>query len=299
MRLSFAGVAATALALTMTLGLPATGAQAKPVVPAPSNYLAVGDSVTQGLGVTVNRSYPMVLDAKAKRIKLAGNLAASGATVADVASQLTTFATADPAAAASITKISLTVGANDVGWVKVALACMQAPMGVACADLKIDPATGLPNPAAPTIQDQVTGARAALKTNLSTLLDSVATMYPKAKIYVGSYYELFGAKKRTCTVAPGYSISLVNKTWFNRTTRGLNTTIREAVAMAKATPVGNKVEFVDVARVFNGHGFCDSARRWVIGPQDITVGGNLAAIAHPNVRGQWAYAQRFFARGLR
>ena len=299
MRLRFVGLAATALALTMTLGLPATGAQAKPVTPVPLNYLAVGDSVTQGLGVTLEKSYPKVLDAKAKRIKLASNLAASGATVADVATQLTAFATADPAAAAAITKISLTVGANDVGWVKVALACLQAPVGVNCADLKIDPATGLPNPALPTIQDQVTAGQAALKANLSTLLDSVATMYPKAKVYVGSYYELFGAKKRTCTVAPGYSISLVNKTWFNRTTRGLNATIRDAVAIAKATPVGNKVEFVNVARVFNGHGFCDSARRWVIGPQYIPIGGDMTAIAHPNVKGQRAYAQRLFAKGLR
>jgi len=145
----------------------------------------------------------------------------------------------------------------------------------------------------------VTAGRAALKTNLSTLLDSVATMYPNAKVYVGSYYELFGAKKRTCTVAPGYSISLVNKTWFNRTTRRLNATIRRAVAMAKATPVGNKVEFVNVARVFNGHGFCDSAKRWVIGPQDILTSGIPDSLAHPNVKGQRAYAQRFWANGLR
>lgn len=297
MKRRFAAFAAVTLALT--LGLPAHAADAEQVIPAPPNYLAVGDSVTHGIGVTLEQSYPKVLDAKAKRITLAGNLAASGATVADVATQLTTFATADPAAAAAITRISLTVGANDVGWVKVALACLQAPSGVACADLRIDPTTGLPNPAFPTIQEQVTLAQAALRANLSSLLDGIASIYPNATIYVGSYYELFGARNRTCTVAPGYSISPANKAWFNLTTRALNATIRQAVTAAEATPVGNEVEFVNVARIFNGHGFCDSARRWVTGPLDVAIGSDPAAVAHPNAKGQRAYAQRFFAEGIR
>ena len=49
----------------------------------------------------------------------------------------------------------------------------------------------------------------------------------------------------------------------------------------------------DRSGAFDGHGFCDSGRRWVIGPQD-----DLTAVAHPNVKGQRAYAGAFRAKGI-
>ena len=303
MRIRSVGVAATALALTMTLGLPATGAQAKPVVPVAPNYLAVGDSITQGLGVTTAHSYPSLLDARSRHLKLAANLAGMdvtpngvGSTVTDVGAQLSSF-TGDKA---KISKISLTVGANDVGWAQLLLACINLPAQVKCADI-VDPTTHL------TLQQLVDAGLVGLSASLPALLDGAGTMYPHASIYVGSYYELFGSKKKDCVVTrpstgfAGYSISRVNKAWYNTTTHRLNATIKAAVKAANATPAGNgiAVRFVNVAPAFNGHGFCDSARRWVIAPQDITTGGTLDAVAHPNAKGQRAYARMFWAKGVR
>ncbi len=296
MRHRLAAFAAAALALTLCL--PATGAEARYVIPVPPNYLAVGDSITQGLGVKPVHSHPSLLDARSRHIKLAGNLAVKGATVADVATQLGSYAAANPAAAAKITKISLTVGANDVGWVQALLSCLNLPAGIRCADL-VDPTTKL------KVQDLVDAGLGGLAVSLPTLLDATGAMYPNARIYVGSYYELFGSKRKACVVmpampgSPGYSISRVNKAWYNRTTHRLNAAIRAAVNQANSTPVGTAVRFVNVAPLFNGHGFCDSARRWVIGPQDIATGSTLDAVAHPNLWGQRAYAAVFAARGVR
>ncbi|MCC6495572.1 MAG: SGNH/GDSL hydrolase family protein [Propionibacteriaceae bacterium] len=296
MRSRLAAFAVTALVLT--LGLPAAGAQARPFPPAPPNYLAAGDSITQGLGVTPVHSYPSLVDARSRHLTLAANLAVKGATVADVATQLGTFAAADPAAAARITRISLTVGANDVGWVQALLTCLNLPVGVQCAEL-VDPASQL------KVKDLVDAGLGGLAVSLPALLDGIGTMFPNARVYVGSYYELFGSRHRECVVvpasgvSPGYSISLVNKTWYNQTTRRLNAVIRDAVRAADATPVGTPVRFVNVAPRFNGHGFCDSARRWVIGPQDLLTGSSLDAVAHPNARGQRAYATAFAAKGVR
>lgn len=299
MRRRFVAVAATALALTLTLGLPATGAQAKPVIPAPLNYLAVGDSITQGLGVTEAKSYPRLLDAKSRHLNLADNLAVKGGTVTDVGAQLSTFA-GDEAKITKITKISLTVGANDVGWVQALLACLNLSAPLKCADV-VDPSTKM------TLQQLVDAGLASLSASLPALLDGAGKMYPHASIYVGSYYELFGSKKKDCVVTPasagfpGYSISRVNKSWYNTTTHRLNATIKAAVKTANATPAGNgiMVRFVNVAPLFNGHGFCDSAKRWVIAPQDIPTGGSLDSVAHPNAKGQRAYARMFWAKGIR
>ncbi|HEY3549363.1 MAG TPA: SGNH/GDSL hydrolase family protein [Propionicimonas sp.] len=296
MRRHFVAFAATAVALTLCFGLPATTAQAKPAIPVPPNYLAVGDSITQGLGVTPAQSYPSLLDAKSRHLKLADNVALEGATVTDVGTQLSTFA----GDKSKVTRISVTVGANDVGWARLLLACINLPAQVKCADI-VDPTTHL------TLQQLVDAGLVGLSASLPALLDAAGTMYPHASMYVGSYYELFGSKNRACVVTPastgnpGYSISRVNKSWYNTTTRRLNATIKAAVKAANATPAGNgiTVRFVNVAPSFNGHGFCDSAKRWVIAPQDIPTGGSLDSVAHPNTKGQRAYARAFWARGIR
>ncbi len=282
--------AAAVAALSLVLATPANVAQARPTVAA-ANYLAAGDSITLGLGVPAASAYPRVIDAKTRTITLAGNVAASGATVATVAAQLAGYATANPTIASGITRITLTVGANDVGWVEALLGCINLPAGVQCADLVV------PNTGGMTTRQLVEAALGKLSTSLPALLGGVRTLYPNATVYVGGYYELFGSRKKDCVVAAGYSISYANKTWYNAMIHQLNATIRASVAAAKAG--GAKVRFVNVASVFDGHGFCDSAKRWVIGPQDIPVGWDLSAVGHPNVRGQHAYAIRFFSKGVR
>jgi len=271
-------VAVAAAATALSLGASAMTAAAAPPAPAEDNYLAVGDSITLGLGVDpATQSFPRLLDARSRRIDLAGDPLAAP-TVAVARSVLLGTAAADPAAAARITRISLTVGANDLQWVELLLACMNVPVGVACGDV---------------LGPLVDARLGMLATDLRDLLVEASLAYPNATIHVGGYYELFGSRKRACVVAgPGgpLSISLVNKTWYNLTTRRLNTVIKTAVAAANAA--GAHARFVDVASVFNGHGFCDSARPWVLGPAS-------TAPAHPTATGQRAYARMFHAKGVR
>ena len=290
-----AAVASSALALILTIGPPASGAAARHVSHPPANYLAVGDSVTYGFGVPADQSYPRLLDASSRHVKLADNLAMNGASVADVATQLSTFA----GDKSKITKISLTVGANDIGWQQALFACLNVPAPIRCADLPVAPGV--------TLQQLVDAGVAGLSVSLPALLDLAGTMYPSASIHVGSYYELFGSKKEDCVIAPpstgfpGLSVSLVNKRWYNALARRANATIKAAVKAANLSPAGNdiRVRFVNVAPRFNGHAFCDFAQRWVIAPQDVPPGGDLGSVAHPNINGQRTYAQMFAAKGIR
>ncbi len=270
-------------ALTITLSLPIAPAQATPPAPA-ANYLAVGDSITAGLGVSVDRAYPSLLDAGSRHLRLAADAAVSGATVAGVASQLLAYPAADRP---GITRITLTVGANDVGWLAALSACLNLPADTACATQIADPVHHL------TLANLVDAGLATLATTLPRLLVQIKALYPNAKIFVAGYYELFGSKRTACTVAPGYSINLVNKTWYNQISRQLNRTIKTSVAAANHDLPGTPAKYVDVSGAFDGHGFCDSGRRWVIGPQD-----DLTAVAHPNVKGQRAYAGAFRAKGI-
>ena len=273
---------AIVLAAAVALGLatPWTAAQAKPLV-VTQNYLAVGDSITYGLGVLPSEAFPSRLDAASKRLTLAVNMGAPGATLLEVGQQLATF----PLPREAITRITLTVGANDIHWVAALMACLNQPVGPPCAS--DDVGGGV------TVQNVVDGGLASVTTNLPTLLVGAHQLYPNAKIYVGGYYELFGSRKQTCQLGGGYFITAVDKAWYNATTLRLNSAIKGAVAKANDMLDHRPVKYVNVASRFNGHGFCDSATRWIIGPEIISAAG------HPTAKGQKVYADAFHAAGVR
>ena len=224
------------------------------------NYLAVGDSVAYGVGVST--PYPELVDDLSRGIDLAANLSTSAATTGGVAAQLATYG--KPSA---IKELTITVGANDVGWGDALLACL----GGAC-----------PSDA------QLTAALGALRHNLTGVLVGAKDHFPNATISVTGYYELFGDKAKPCPVAIGTTISVANKTWLNTAVRKLNTTIAAAAADA-----GARVVFVDVAKAFQGHGLCDTGLPWVI------TGLRPDAAGHPNVLGQAAYAVVLNKAGVR
>lgn len=278
MRRRLAIVLAAAVALGLTT--PWTTAQAKPHVVTP-NYLAVGDSITYGLGVLPSEAFPSRLDAASKRLSLAANLGVPGTTLAGINGQLLTIPVS---ARSAVTKITLTVGANDVRWVDALLICLNRPVGFPCASQDIGGAT---------LQNAVDAGLASVSTNLPGLLEFAHEKYPNAKIYVAGYYELFGTRKHTCQLDAVNYITAVDKAWYNTTTLRLNAALKGAVAQANKALDGSPVKYVNVASRFNGHGFCDSATRWIIGSE------NMGAAGHPTVKGQKAYADAFHAAGVR
>lgn len=279
MRRRLAIVLAAAVALGLTT--PWTTAQAKPHVVTP-NYLAVGDSITAGAGVLSSEAFPSRLDAASKKLSMVANYGLAGTTLAGVSTQLLKIPEASRSA---VTKITLTVGANDVLWVDALLICLNRPVGLPCANQ--DMGLGV------TLQQAVVLGLAGVSTNLPGLLEFAHEKYPNAKIYVAGYYELFGTRKRTCQLDAVNYITAVDKAWYNTTTLSLNAAIKGAVAQANKAVDGSPVKYVNVASRFNGHGFCDSATRWIIGSEDMSAAG------HPTAKGQKAYADAFHAAGAR
>lgn len=256
MKTRLLGAAAAIIALAFFA--PATSAQA---AAAKDNYLAVGDSVTYGVGVST--PYPELVDALSRGIELADNLSTSGGNVGDVAAQLLSYSKRN-----EIRELTITVGANDIGWTDALMACLGA------SDCANDAA----------LNAGLTG----LSSNLLQLLIGANALYPNATISVTGYYELFGDKAKACTVAPGVSVTVANKTWLNQAVKKLNATIKAAAVSA-----GGRVVYVDVAKAFNGHGLCDTGLPWVIS------GLRPAAAGHPNILGQAAYAAVLYGAGVR
>ena len=244
--------------LALVVCAPATSAYAGQ---ANDNYLAVGDSVAYGVGVST--PYPELIDRLSRGLDLADNLSTSGATTGDVGLQLVGYA--DPG---EVRELTITVGANDIGWTSVLQACLGDG---SCAD-----------------QDRLDLALGALSGSLESVLAGAQARFYNASISVTGYYELFGDKAKACTVAPGVSINLDNKKWLNSAVQQLNITIKSA-----ANSVGGSVRYVDVAEAFQGHGLCDTGLPWVIS------GLRPSAAGHPNALGQAAYAVVLFSAGVR
>ncbi len=277
---------AIVLAAAVALGLatPWTAAQAKPLV-VTQNYLAVGDSITAGAGVSSIEAFPSRLDAASKRLALAGNMSVSNATIDGVRAQLTAFPTTFPGASPeAVTKITLTVGANDIQWGEILLFCLDRPLAFPCASQDVGGGV--------TFKTHVDARIVAFSAQLPLLLTEAHGQYGNAKIYVAGYYELFGTRKQTCQLGGGHFITAADKAWYNATTLSLNSAIKTAVADANALIGHRAVKYVNVASRFNGHGFCDSATPWIIGPEG-------AAPGHPTAKGQKAYADAFHAAGAR
>ena len=78
-----------AAAVALGLSLPTAAAQAAPVAVSP-NYLAAGDSITTGLGVSSAQAFPSRLDAASRKLTLA-NVATPGAGLAAVGAQLALY----------------------------------------------------------------------------------------------------------------------------------------------------------------------------------------------------------------
>lgn len=281
-----------ALAATLSLALAGSPvAQARPAHNTPTvavvNYVALGDSYSAGVGnapdfvpasgacLRSTKAHSVLLAARSHKLNLDFEACDGATTDSLIATQLPAQPNTD------IKTITVTIGGNDVGTFTVLPDCMG-----------LDGVPGCSDAAKAVFTDAL---KKVLPAKMALVLAKIHAAYPNARIYVGSYMELFGTRKTDCTVGElngqSFSVTYADKVWLNTMARKLNATIKEAVHRADNAM---RVTYVNVAHIFNGHGLCDSAQPWV-GQLDAT---NLKSVLHPTARGQRAYAVMFRAYGV-
>lgn len=283
----------------------AAGALAQPVPPG-SIYLALGDSVAAGHGLEpltdqpdaarCARSaagYPALLAQSpyfANPPGLGGSLACSGATTANLIGPPQIVEGPDgpvalPAQLAVVralglapTTVTVTVGANDVGYNAVIGACLRQ-LG-----------SGPTGPCARQAP-RVAAALQELHGNLLRLFDDIHALPGTQRILVTGYYDpipedltdlgealacgLLGISVRDARLDGDYDYIQTYLTLLNGT-------------IANAAASGGVARYVDIRRVFDGHRFCSDVP-WAVPPSAATLADGSAF--HPTALGQEAIAQ--------
>jgi lysophospholipase L1-like esterase len=144
--------------------------------------------------------------------------------------------------------VTLTVGANDVGWNNILLECAQHDC---IGDQQLN--------------TQLESSKQQLSTNLNKALSMIKSHQPK-QIIITTYYQLVN-NNDTCLAARG--ITQAKQAWFNQQYAQLNKVI---VGAAET----NDTSLTTIN--FSNHTFCDQDT-WLQGIFD-------AAPLHPNVNGQ-------------
>lgn len=255
MRRPLIALVATAALVASTFGA-ATAAQAAP--PQPTKYLALGDSYPAGTGLNPAQAYPALLAQQTPRTDVDNN-AVSGATTGGVASSQITGGN---------DVITLTVGANDLGWIPTLVGCQQFPSGCQA---------GI-STALAKIPDMATGVAADVQ--------AARTVNPGAEIYVTGYPVLFAdlAPTETCDIGGPQPVLGAQTALINQAVVNINTAINAAATDSGAT-------YVDASSRFTNHRLCDPSP-WI---QDLTDGAPL----HPTANGQKAYAKAIAQSGFR
>lgn len=252
-----AAVTVAALALA-AVGLPATAHAAS------GDYVALGDSYSSGLGAgsyyddgtdcrRSSKAYGVLL---ASGAGLDLTLAAcSGATTSSVASQQLS------ALDSSTSRVTITVGGNDIGFAPVLTECAKPGWWGDC-DGAIDEALQI--------------ATQQLPGRLSSLFGQIRQRSPQADVVVSGYPQLFnGDDCHALTFFSGGEMSRLNSAALQ-----LNSVIRQQAVAAG-------FEFVNPVPTFDDHAVCDDSA-WI---------NNLSMPVdesfHPNAAGHRGYAQVF------
>lgn len=235
-------------------------------------YVAMGDSVAAGLGLETysdpsacnrtNQSYPKLVAAQ-KNLKLI-SLACSGATLSSgiIGPQTVNDLTLKPQldqlfALPKPQLITLTIGANDLGWTELLTKCSTATCGSADDTTLVD------------------SRLAAVTTNLQTALQKIAEHYRSKmpRVMVTGYYQLLPATLQNCPEMSGFDAAELS--WQRAQEDKLNMTLRTVVSGQS---------FSSFAAVdFTGHELCANAS-WI---QNISA----PAPFHPTNTGQQAYTK--------
>ncbi|GAA1647764.1 SGNH/GDSL hydrolase family protein [Actinoplanes couchii] len=248
------------VAVCATVAMTATGwaapatAVAVSIAPAPLQYVALGDSYAAGLGSAptsdkcgrTSVAYPALLARQADGKVAFRNAACSSAATADVIRQAGTLT-------ARTGLVTITAGANDLGFRQVLAACANAATAAACrrGNLALD------------------RRLKTLPRDLNRMIRAVVTAAPDARVVVTGYPLPF-AKAKSC---PSVPLSAKVRARANQVVTSLNSAIAAAATR-------NRVRFVDVDKEFAGHALC-STRPWLVG----TSGLRDNTVLHPTATG--------------
>lgn len=269
-----------------TLLVAAPTAQAAPApAPSPGRYVALGDSYSSGAGLYPYSNTACYRSTLAYPNQLKGKMALTNATCSS-ATTATILNQLPPAPDPGVSKVTLTVGGNDLGFAAVLSDCVAhsaAPDGCSAAT-KAAVATKL---------ESMSG-------KISAVVTAVRAKYPAATIYVGGYPAFFGDNLTTSCRVGTYlavyplTVKPADATWMNGVSASLNTRIQAGIS---ASGVKN-VRYANAAAPFDGHGLCDTSKAWINGARLLTPSTPWEGSFHPTLSGQAAYKSAFLKAGF-
>jgi hypothetical protein len=240
-----------------------------------ANYVALGDSYAAG-PIVPNQIAPFgclksdhnYAHLAAPTIGLAlKDATCSGATTEDMTeSQSTELGSVPPqfnSLSAETTRVSLTIGGNDIGFSEVALNCVTLnPFSTPCKDKYT--AGG---------KDQIAERIAATAPKVDAVLDGIKARSPSAKVFVVNYAAIFPETGFGCW--PQMPIGFGDVPYLRSKEKELN-------AMLATQAAANGATLVNWYNASIGHDACKgSSTRWV----EPVVPTNPAAPIHPNLAG--------------
>ena len=285
--------AAVALALAATALTPTAAQAASHHQPAPSRYVALGDSYSSGEGggrPTPEtdtptdrchrdvRAYPERLSRHDRDLRGLTFVACSGAVTSDLVRNNHLYPSEGPQLAAltsSTRTVTITIGGNDAGFAQVLEACIAVRGLTDGRGCSTNPAlTGAVDASLAALAGRSTGSTPIIP--ITQVLAQIHARSPRAHVYLAAYPELFGGRARdfardasapsgrACVVNPlaGASFDRADTQWLNRNTRRLNGVLARSVRDAKAADSSLRATFVRVP-AFEGHGLCDAKQSWI------------------------------------
>jgi hypothetical protein len=240
-----------------------------------ANYVALGDSYAAG-PIIPNQIAPFgclksdhnYAHLAAPTIGLAlKDATCSGATTEDMTeSQSTELGSVPPqfdSLSAETTRVSLTIGGNDIGFSEIALSCVTLnPFSTPCKD-KYNSGG----------KDQIAERIAATAPKVDAVLDGIAARSPSAKVFVVNYAAIFPETGFGCW--PQMPIGFGDVPYLRAKEKELN-------AMLATQAAANGATLVNWYNASIGHDACKgSSTRWV----EPVVPTNPAAPIHPNLAG--------------
>jgi hypothetical protein len=240
-----------------------------------ASYVALGDSYAAG-PVIPNQIAPLgCLKSDHNYAHLAApsiglplrDPSCSGATTNDMTNpQSTELGTNPPqfdSLDAETTRVSLTIGGNDIGFSEVALSCITInPFSTPCKD-KYDSGG----------KDQIAERIAATAPKVAAVLQGIHTRSPAAKVFVVNYAAIFPETGFGCW--PQMPIGFGDVPYLRAKEKELN-------AMLATQAAANGATLVNWYNASIGHDACKgSSTRWV----EPVVPSNPAAPIHPNLAG--------------
>lgn len=275
----------TAILASLVLGLSALSA-AVPASAAPpdgATYVALGDSEAAGTGnlpyvdsdcLRSRRAYPVQL-ADMLGTAVASSACAGASTQDVIATQLGDLGL-------STRLVTITAGINNLDWQAVLLECRAGGDPVRCAEA----------------QAAAFAAIAALPADTVELLAAVRSEAPNAQIIVGLYPLLFGdLTDGECRVGSWggtqITFSAADTQLVNAGIEAVNAAIAGGLLAYMSATADEGVTYVDIDRIFDGHGLCDTRDSWI---SRVVSGGPVADRGfHLNSTGMREYAEALAA----